>query len=139
MNIEEAIKILDYKINMYKEDVFIGDLDKTNIEAIKKVLKEIERLKEENEVLNGILETQRKRKYYSKFLKDFQKENGKNVFPDFDEIYKRYDDYKERIDKAIEYLDGTDFIRFNEYYKIADMRFYENMYRVLKGEDNNVV
>lgn len=44
MNIEEAIKILDYKINMYKEDVFIGDLDKTNIEAIKKVLKEIKRL-----------------------------------------------------------------------------------------------
>ena len=66
--------------------------------------KEIERLKEENEVLNGILETQRKRKYYSKFLKDFQKENGKNVFPDFDEIYKRYDVYKERIDKAIEYI-----------------------------------
>lgn len=29
---------------MYKEDVFIGDLDKTNIEAIKKILEEIERL-----------------------------------------------------------------------------------------------
>lgn len=44
MNIEEAIKILDYKINMYEEDVFIGDLDRTNIEAIKKILEEIERL-----------------------------------------------------------------------------------------------
>ena len=51
MSIEEAIKILDYKINMYKEDVFIGDLDKTNIEAIKKVLKEIERL---NNIINEL-------------------------------------------------------------------------------------
>lgn len=66
--------------------------------------KEIERLKEENKVLNSILEIQRKRQYHSKFLKDFQKENGKNVLPDFDEIYKRYDNYKDRIDKAIEYI-----------------------------------
>ena len=34
---------------MYKEDVFIGDLDKTNIEAIKKVLEEIKRL---NNIIN---------------------------------------------------------------------------------------
>lgn len=136
MSIEEAMKMLNYKINMYKEDVFIGDLDKTNIEAIKKVLKEIERLKEENEVLDNIIEMQRKRKYHSKFLKDFQKENGKNVFPDFDEIYKRYDDYKERIFKAIKWCEECYCLMTNAIGEKKKMISAENIISILKGEDN---
>lgn len=92
--------------------------------------KEIELLKEENEVLNTILQMQRKREYHSKFLKDFQKENGKNVLPDFDEIYKRYDNYKDRISKAIEYIDKS----------LSNIMCYErgaliNTRKILKGED----
>lgn len=65
---------------------------------------EVERLENENEEFYKLMEMQNKREYRSKFLKDFQKEYGKNVFPDYDEIYKRYDNYKSRIDKAIEYI-----------------------------------
>lgn len=43
-DIKEAIGLLTYKVNMSNTDVYIGDLDKTNIEAIKVVLREIERL-----------------------------------------------------------------------------------------------
>ena len=78
------------------------------MEIIEEQDKEIERLKEELNELNGIIEIGRKREYHSKFLKDFQKERGKNVFPDHDEIYKRYDDYKDRVEKAIKYIEEND-------------------------------
>lgn len=55
----------------------------------------IQQLEEDNEYLKRLCETQNKREYRSKFLKEFQKEHGKNVFPDYDEIYKRYDKLKE--------------------------------------------
>lgn len=71
----------------------------------KKATKKIEKLEEENKEYSSLIEMQNKREYRSKFLKDFQKEKGKNVFPDYDEIYKRYDDYKARIDKAIENIE----------------------------------
>ena len=44
--------------------------------------------------------------YHSKFLKDFQKEKGKNVLPDFDEIYKRYDNLKSILTELEEWLKG---------------------------------
>lgn len=71
----------------------------------KKATKKIEKLEEENKEYSSLIEMQNKREYRSKFLKDFQKEKGKNVFPDYDEIYKRYNDYKARIDKAIENIE----------------------------------
>ena len=43
---------------------------------------------------------QNKREYRSKFLKEFQQEYDTNTFPDYDEIYKRYDKMKSKIDKA---------------------------------------
>lgn len=49
MTNEDAIKILQYKVNMYDTDIYIGDLDKTNIEAIKTLLnynKELQEYKE---------------------------------------------------------------------------------------------
>lgn len=64
------------------------------------LLEYLDSLKEEVEAVYSILEMQNKREYHSKFLKDFQKEHGKHVFPDHDEIYKRYDDYKRRCEKA---------------------------------------
>lgn len=97
-----------------------------------KITKSYVELQEENETLNDILETQRKRQYYSKFLKDFQKENGKNVSPDFDEIYKRYDGYKERISNAIEYIKHLKNVKY-DYIHITNL---EDILGILKGEDN---
>ena len=71
----------------------------TLLNLIDKLQKEIKELKEDNKSYKYILDMQNKREYRSKFLKDFQKENGKNMLPDYDEIYKRYDKQKEEIEE----------------------------------------
>lgn len=63
-------------------------------EEIDLLLSYIEQLEEENKYLKQLCQTQNDREYRSKFLKEFQEEFGKNVFPDYDEIYKRYDKLK---------------------------------------------
>ncbi len=55
MSEEEAVKILQYKVNNVNNDVYIGELDKQNIEAIKVLLKFIEQLQQENEHYKYIL------------------------------------------------------------------------------------
>ena len=98
---------------------------------------EIERLKEEVNVLRAILNTQNEREYYSKFLKDFQKEKGKNVYPDFDEIYKRYDKQKEEIERLNNIINELEkYIRSNEWgidYKHSNCRTH--LLDILKGSD----
>ncbi len=95
---------------------------------------EIERLEADNEDFFRVMEIQNKREYRSKFLKDFQKEHGKNVFPDYDEIYKRYDDYKSRINKAIESVQE----HYDNSYSTDDVNdigsgTYDDLMEILKG------
>ena len=68
-------------------------------EEIDLLLSYIEQLEEENKYLKQLCQTQNDREYRSKFLKEFQKEHGDNVFPDYDEIYKRYDKLKEKTEQ----------------------------------------
>ena len=74
---------------------------------------EIKQLKGGNEEFYKLMEMQNKREYRSKFLKDFQKEHGKNVFPDYDEIYKRYDDYKSRVEEAIKIVESYNLGKYD--------------------------
>lgn len=99
----------------------------------KKATKKIEKLEEENKEYRLLIEMENKREYRSKFLKDFQKEKGKNVFPDYDEIYKRYDDYKARIDKAIERLEELQ----NEIFDGTRGNMVRNIIDILKGSDKS--
>ena len=103
--------------------------------AIMKIADERDRLKEELKELNEIIEIGRKREYHSKFLKGFQKERGKNVFPDHDEIYKRYDDYKDRVEKAIKYIGTFDFDYLDSTYEHSAKIVLENILEILKGVD----
>lgn len=95
-------------MSWYVETKEFEEKDK-EIERLTKVEKEHQRingeLREELKELKEIQRIGREREYHSKFLKDFQKERGKNVFPDHDEIYKRYDDYKSRVEKATQYVE----------------------------------
>lgn len=75
-------------------------LDYNNITNLQE---ELEDLRESDWAWHQLLKTQNKRMYRSKFLKDFQKEYGTNTYPDYDEIYKRYDKMKSKNEKAIEY------------------------------------
>ena len=61
---------------------------------------ELEDLREDNYAYHQLMKMQNKREYRSKFLKEFQQEYDTNTFPDYDEIYKRYDKMKSKIDKA---------------------------------------
>lgn len=63
---------------------------------------QIKDLQQENEGLHNILKTQNEREYASKFFEEFQEEKGTNVFPDYDEIYKRYDKLKQENEKLKE-------------------------------------
>ena len=74
------------------------------LDYITNLQEENEELREDNFAYHQLMKMQNKREYRSKFLKDFQKEYGENVFPDYDEIYKRYDNYKTRNELAIEYI-----------------------------------
>lgn len=103
--------LLDYITNLQREVRVNNDLIPYFKNKEKELKKKITNLQEENKELrednfayHQLMKMQNKREYRSKFLKDFQKEHGKNVFPDYDEIYKRYDNYKTRNKLAIEYI-----------------------------------
>ena len=66
---------------------------------------EVEDLKEDNYVYHQLMKMQNKREYRSKFLKEFQEEFGTNTFPDYDEIYKRYDKVKKENKRLKELCD----------------------------------
>lgn len=106
---EEEKKAIEWLKATTNEYVIKSELDE-NIEIvlnlISKLQEENKQLKERNNYLeesdytwHQLLKIQNKREYRSKFLKEFQAEFGKNVMPDYDEIYKRYDKQKELIKK----------------------------------------
>ena len=66
-------------------------------------IKEMQEEIEEFEIQTGLM---RKRTYYNKFVKEvFQKEKGSDlIYPDFDEIYKRYFELIEQREKIVEQL-----------------------------------
>lgn len=79
-----------------------------NSRSVKELEEEIEILKEENEDLKALTGLQRERKYYNKFVKEvFQKEKGSGlIYPDFDEIYKRYFELIEQREKIVKQLEA---------------------------------
>lgn len=92
---KEEIKVILDKLYL--------DFEKANITApeysdlrdyITNLQKEVEDLREDNYAYHQLMKMQNKREYRSKFLKEFQQEYNTNTFPDYDEIYKRYDKLK---------------------------------------------
>ena len=78
--------------------------DKVNfINWVDKIENYITTLQEENKELKLLSMTQNNREYRSKFLKEYQKEHGKLCYPDYDEIYERYDKLKEEKEKIKKY------------------------------------
>ena len=85
---------------------------------IKELEEENQELRENDWAWHQLLKTQNEREYRSKFLKDFQKKYGKHVYPDYDEIYKRYDNMLNKlkdIDSNAQYIIdyGFDYDGFN--------------------------
>ena len=110
MELEKAIEILrriDIKFFLCgmneRNNYIVDEADKVN-NAIETVLNELQAIKQDRDEWKMIVDTGNKREYKSKFLKEFKKEYGKNVEPDGDEIYKRYDEQKKIIKLKDTYL-----------------------------------
>lgn len=93
------------------------------LDYITNLQEEVEDLREEDWAWHQILKIQNKREYRSKFLKEFQEEFGTNTFPDYDEIYKRYDKMKkenERLSRTITDYDELLMQKNNIIYKAIE-------------------
>ena len=109
--LEERVTTLKRHIKNYEENDCLTDVYQQLVKecrAIENLLKErqsdkerIKDLEEDNYVYHQLMRMQNEREYRSKFLKDFKKEYGENVMPDYDEIYKRYDKQKRQLENSI--------------------------------------
>lgn len=108
--IKEILDKFDKVLKNYELDKKFGQMSVDSIchlfpsemiaikDYITNLQEELEELREDNYAYHQLMKMQNEREYRSKFLKEFQEEFGKNVFPDYDEIYKRYDKLKEDIE-----------------------------------------
>lgn len=106
--------------------VVVNNIEITSIEDWNKVTHSIvelqqenSQLKEEIKELEFIVGLRQKRNLIKKFDKEYDFEDKQKkpnrdyvcITPDAEEVYKRYYDYKEKIEKAIEYIEHEWFKR----------------------------
>ena len=96
----EIIKALENEIHLAND---IGDVHSMMIQIglIKDALDLLKRKDAEIKELEAVTGLMKNREYYNKFVKEvFQKETGNELlFPDFDEIYKRYFEQQAEIER----------------------------------------
>ena len=124
-DIKEILDILKtdmIHIRLFKED------RKKLLDYITNLQEELEELREDNYAYHQLMKMENEREYRSKFLKEFQEEFGKNVFPDYDEIYKRYDKLKKENKQLKDLCDKYEeehSTKFNEW--VFDKRENERL------------
>ena len=121
--------------------------DERLLDYITNLQEELEDLRESDWAWHQTLKIQNKREYRSKFLKEFQEEYGTNTFPDYDEIYKRYDKLKkenEKVHKELDYADNYNIYLISKIDKAIEhikqhQLIFENQYEELSGFDNHLL
>ena len=95
------------------ENKLVYEIEDKDKKVVKIVLNLISKLKKENEELKSdnlekerLLEIFDNRKYRKRYLKERRKEEPNLLYPDGDEIYKRYYELKKQIDLMAEQLAG---------------------------------
>lgn len=84
------------------------------LELVEKLKKENKELKSDNLEKARILEMFDDRKYRKKYLEERRKEEPNLLYPDGDEIYKRYYEQKKQIDLMIKYIDNSNYVDSEE-------------------------
>ena len=114
-----------------------ADLDKMKIvlNLITKLQKENEELKSDNLEKSRILEVFDDRKYRKKYLEERRKEEPNLLYPDGDEIYKRYYEQKKQIDLLVEriyqaYFNEDDF--WNWFGNLIEMSSEKDYLKTIK-------
>ena len=69
-----------------------------------KILDYIHNLQDEIKELECLQDIRDQREYHKRYLEERRKEEPYLLYPDFDEVYKRFFEQRDRIDKAIEYI-----------------------------------
>lgn len=111
---EENILLLrEMQYNCINQSEYIDPKAVQKAQAIEKILDELKDLQKENEKLKSdnlekarILEIFDYRKYRKKYLEERRKEEPNLLYPDSDEIYKRYYEQKKQIDLMAEYINN---------------------------------
>ena len=105
--IEQFKRWREYIIKHREETNQANDLEfyiRTVLNLITKLQKENEELKSDNLEKERVLEIFDNRKYRKRYLKERRKEEPNLLYPDGDEIYKRYYELKKQIDLMAEYM-----------------------------------
>lgn len=102
---------------------------------IKSLQQKNKQLKEDLKVYDKIFDTFSKRKYAHRYLEERRKEIPNLLAPDSDEIYERYYQLKERIDKATQYIKENSFYIKSSYGKQIWTDVFEDLIEILKGSN----
>lgn len=143
---EEDIKIIKKVIKHFKNNNAEKCLSGFDIKAIENILNELERLQEDNQEWKMIFDVFNEREYRKKYLEEERAKRPKLLYPDADEIYKRYYELKtENSNITRELLSRTDKLndsipkqiirnKIKEYYglKEIDITAYEEQIKPLK-------
>lgn len=143
---EEDIKIIKKVIKHFKNNNAEKCLSGFDIKAIENILNELERLQEDNQEWKMIFDVFNEREYRKKYLEEERAKRPKLLYPDADEIYKRYYELKtENSNITRELLSRTDKLndsvprqiirsKIKEYdgLKYIDLTAYEEQIRPLK-------
>ena len=107
---EEEKKAIS-RLKLLNRELYIDNCNLVNVNDLSTVLNLIAKLQKENEELKSdnlekarILEVFDDRKYRKKYLEERRKEEPNLLYPDGDEIYKRYYEQKKQIDLMAEYI-----------------------------------
>lgn len=119
---DDEKKIINYLENEYKKLEKEGNIlfplykqqAKIILNLIAKLKKENKELKSDNLEKARILEVFDDRKYRKKYLEERRKEETNLLYPDGDEIYKRYYEQKKQIDLMAEYINNSNYVDSEE-------------------------
>lgn len=97
----ETLKLFKAIMKIADERDELKEIEESHRKENGELREKVKELEEDNYAYHQLMRMQNEREYRSKFLKDFEKEYGENVMPDYDEIYKRYDKQKKQLANSI--------------------------------------
>lgn len=109
------------RLKLLNRELYIDNCNLVNVNDLSTVLNIIAKLQKENKELKSdnlekarILEMFDDRKYRKKYLEERRKEETNLLYPDGDEIYKRYYEQKKQIDLMAEYINNSNYVDSEE-------------------------
>lgn len=130
---KEELEWYEHYMRQDKEELV--DMIMTRNGNIKNYKRQIKELKQELKEWSLMFDTFSKREYAHKYLEEKRKENPNIIGLDSDEIYREYYKLRDRIDKAIKYIDDM-CLCSSSYFDYGDDLSPKHIVDILKGEDN---